>query len=165
MAKNLRPKDLPRLRRYLLAKQGGECHICKEETDDPVLDHQHTKKIGGTGLIRGVLCRTCNVFLGKIENNCKRYKIPTENLSKILRSIADYLDVDHKQITHPTEVKKKILQRSSYAELKKVYDGRAAFPPFPKTGKLTLGLTALFKFYNIEPTFYTNGKLPKEKKK
>lgn len=50
----------------LLAEQGGVCAICK--SPDPKcrngwhLDHNH-----GTGVVRGVLCQTCNTGLGAIE--------------------------------------------------------------------------------------------------
>ena len=56
---------------------------------------------------------------------------------------------------HPTEAPKlPKLKKSSYNKLKKVYDGRAKFPPYPASKKLIKALEKLFKKYNIEPKFY-----------
>lgn len=47
----------------LLAKQDGRCAICKR--DRPLsVDHCHT-----TGRIRGLLCSSCNIVVGHIEND------------------------------------------------------------------------------------------------
>ncbi|MFN2503529.1 MAG: endonuclease VII domain-containing protein, partial [Acidimicrobiales bacterium] len=46
----------------MLADQGGGCAICQRSAD-PV-DHDH-----GTGLIRGLLCFTCNNALGDFEDD------------------------------------------------------------------------------------------------
>ena len=66
----LKQKDLPTIREQLLREQNGICPICKRVITDPCVDHHHKKWIKGTGLIRGVLCRSCNVFIAKSENNC-----------------------------------------------------------------------------------------------
>jgi len=49
----------------ILKKQKGRCAICKKLPLNQRLDidHNHT-----TGIIRGLLCRGCNRFLGLLEN-------------------------------------------------------------------------------------------------
>lgn len=51
----------------LLASQGGKCAICgavrAEDQRFFAVDHCHA-----TGEVRGILCTTCNVTLGRIEN-------------------------------------------------------------------------------------------------
>jgi hypothetical protein len=55
-----------------LASQGGRCGICK--TTDPgakgwVTDHDHSKKKGDFGFIRGILCGECNIGGGKFKDD------------------------------------------------------------------------------------------------
>lgn len=157
--RQLRNNDISVVRQQLLINQNGECLICKNQVLSPVLDHSHKKKIKGTGLIRGVLCRNCNIFLGKIENNCSRYRITRHDLPVILRSIADYLERPHKRLIHPSEKpKEKILMKSSYNHLKKtalqagVHQNQ--IPQYPKSNRLTKGLERLFNSLNIVPGFY-----------
>jgi hypothetical protein len=59
-------------------KQGGRCAICRESLayDEVHTDHDHV-----TGKVRGLLCPSCNVFLGKIEKH--RSELPV---------FLDYLD-------------------------------------------------------------------------
>jgi hypothetical protein len=158
----MKSTEISTIRSMLLGKQNHRCPICENVIIDAVLDHSHKRRIKGTGLCRGVLCRMCNVFLAKAENNCTRYGIGQKNLPKILRNIADYLDKPHTNFIHPSEKPKpKRLTRASYNKLKKVYDGKFMFPSFPgdnkrSSGALTVPLKKLFEKYNIEPEFYTN---------
>lgn len=99
----LTSSDIPMIREMLLDQQEGLCPVCYEPVKRPSLDHQHTKRIKGSGLVRGVLCANCNVFVGKVENNCKRYGIPLEALPSVLRNIAKYLEAPHTNYIHPTE--------------------------------------------------------------
>ena len=46
------------------------------------------------------------------------------------------------------------LKKSSYNKLKKLYSGKAKFPEFPKSGKLSKKLEELFSKYNLVPDFY-----------
>lgn len=68
----------------LFIKQGSCCASCK--TDDPkskrgwMVDHDHTKKKGDKGFIRGILCHPCNQAANK-------HHTPTS-----LRQLADYLE-------------------------------------------------------------------------
>ena len=45
-------------------RRGGPCAICRREFD--VLDLDHDKR---TGLVRGWLCRCCNMGLGKFQHD------------------------------------------------------------------------------------------------
>lgn len=153
--KQLRQKDLPALREQILQQQDYICPICGKDINDPCVDHSHTKRTKGTGQIRGVVCRACNVLIAKVENNCVRYGVDQNDLPDVLRNMADYLESEHLPILHPSETPKPpILKKSSYNKLKKQYNGRAKFPEYPKSGQLTKELSKLFQRYNIEPEFY-----------
>ena len=159
--KQLQSKDVKFLRQKLLNQCDGICPICKKANEAPCLDHHHIKKIGGTGLVRGVICRSCNVFLAKMENNSKRYGVQPEELPTMLRSFAKYLEQDPLPYMHPSEKPKEpILKKASYNKLKKVYNGRAKFPVYRVTPhgkpaqKMTVKLKKLFNFYDITPEFY-----------
>lgn len=98
------------------------CQLCGEKIDSPVLDHKHMKKtetIGkeGAGLVRGVICSGCNVLLGKIENNYKRYKV--KNLSLFLKNASNYIEKDCLPYVYPSETKrlKELLPKSLYNKL------------------------------------------------
>jgi hypothetical protein len=47
----------------LVASQGGKCAICQRPSK-LCLDHSHT-----TNEVRGLLCRSCNRLLGRINDN------------------------------------------------------------------------------------------------
>jgi len=144
----LKIKDVKPLRDKLIQQQNNICPICGNIINNPVLDHEHRKKIKGSGLVRGVICRNCNVYLGKIENSCKRFGFSLEELPDILVNISNYLKVKTNYI-HPSEEVKRKLKKSSYNKLLKVH------PKAPKyTGRWTKTLTKLFNKYNIEPDFY-----------
>jgi len=55
-------------KKFLLAAQGWQCGICgktiEPNSSDACLDHNHK-----TGEIRGVLCRACNLYIGKFGDN------------------------------------------------------------------------------------------------
>ena len=57
----------------LWIKQQGKCAICGKELQDGYLDVDHDHS---TGLVRGLLCRTCNLWL---DDN----KITKEKLQKL----------------------------------------------------------------------------------
>jgi hypothetical protein len=155
MVRQLKQHEIPTLRKRLIEKQEGKCPICKKEIQAPVLDHHHTKRVGGTGQVRGVLCRSCNVLLGKMENNCARYNIQQQELPQVLRNMADYLCQKQQPYLHPSEAPKRPkLMKSSYNKLVKEIDGRQKVPEYPKSGMLTKELKRLFDKYKIEPRFY-----------
>ncbi len=151
----LKHSDVPSIRGDLLKQQNGVCPICNREIKDPCLDHSHTRRNKGSGLVRGVLCRACNVLVAKMENNCVRYGIVHMELPDVLRNMATYLEQTDLPMIHPSEAPKpKLLKKSSYNKLKKVYEGRAKFPPYPKSKRLTKDLERLFCKHELEPEFY-----------
>lgn len=166
----LMSKDITTIREQILKEQNGKCKLCKniiDENSGASLDHQHmTSKetIGenGAGLVRGVLCRRCNVFEGKIWNNSKRFGLH-DDLSNWLRNLADYLDADNYDYIHPNEKPKdpKVSKRN-YNKLAKLYKEEVFVPKrknqkkkpmieFPKSGKLNKGLKELFERFEINP--------------
>lgn len=154
--------DIPTIREEILSTQDGKCELCGEPITEETgysLDHQHMLKretIGedGAGLVRGVLCRACNVWEGKIWNNTGRYRQP-ENVQdriEMLEKLIEYYKKDNYQLIHPSEKpKEQTASKRNYNKLKKEYDGRAKFPEYPKSGKLTIRLAELFEVYGIEP--------------
>jgi hypothetical protein len=73
------------------AHQNGVCFVCGKPQRGKRLatDHCHT-----TGLLRGLLCNRCNAWLGKIENNFKRYGLHKTGLTIriALLAVAAYLE-------------------------------------------------------------------------
>jgi len=65
----------------LAAAQGGKCAICESDAELHV-DHCHA-----TNKVRGLLCRECNIGLGKFKDDldllerAKKYVQPTSNPS------------------------------------------------------------------------------------
>ena len=157
MIEQLKGKDIPELRKNILNKQAGLCPICLEQPKTPCLDHHHKKKIKGTGRIRGVLCLTCNVYLGKLENNCMRCGISQKELPEILRRCALYLEKEQYPYYHPSEAPKKPkLSIRCFNKLKKEFINK--FPKrkpieYPKSKHLTKQLEKLFNEFNIEIIF------------
>ena len=62
----------------LLAAQDGACAVCRSEFGDqaPHVDHDHE-----TGVVRGLLCFTCNTAIGKMRDD-----------PALLRAAAAYLE-------------------------------------------------------------------------
>jgi hypothetical protein len=162
MLEQLKSKDVKPTRDIILEAQYGKCALCGNEiTEDSgaSLDHQHMtakETIGedGAGLVRGVLCRGCNVMEGKIWNNMRRYLQP-ENVQdriKWLESLIQYYKADNYKLIHPSEAPKEPkVSKRNYNKLKKIYDKKAKFPDYPKSGKLTIKLKDLFEEYEIPP--------------
>jgi len=94
----LRPKDIKSFRETLLKEQMGLCALCREpiEDNDGVLDHCHR-----TGLIRSVLHRGCNCYIGSMENNLARNRITPSRLANILANFERYRLVTH-PVHHPS---------------------------------------------------------------
>lgn len=132
-----------------------KCPLCgKDLTISDALDHQHmtSKEIpgeNGAGLIRGLLCSNCNVFLGKIENNHKRYCV--KDLIQWLRNCANYLEQPNLPYLHPKEsfrLKEKI-SKSDYNKIVKCLKQNGKnkkIPKYPKNGYITKELKNLLNF-------------------
>jgi len=115
-------KGISFLRESILEKQGGVCAICHLPPKRPVLDHDHQKKVKGSSFCRGVVCSNCNLFLAKIENNAGRFGITRDELSTILREIADYHEAEQTTFIHPTEKpRSKTLGKQLFNKIKKEY--------------------------------------------
>ena len=143
------------IRESILLKQNGVCALCKNIPKMPTLDHFHSKRHNGSGLVRGVLCNSCNRFLGVVENNLLRNGIDFSDMPEYLRSISSYVKEKHYPYIHPSEKKKpKKLKKSSYNALKRVYNGKAKFPIYPKSKMLIKPLKILYDRFNIIPEFY-----------
>ncbi len=70
----------------------------------------------------------------------------------MLKELINYYEKGTLDLIHPTEKPKapKVSKRN-YNKLIKLYNGRRKPPEYPKSGKLTIGLRALFEEYGIEP--------------
>jgi hypothetical protein len=93
-----KPRDIPQLRQQYLKEQLGLCALCREPIDlnEAVLDHCHK-----TGLLRSVLHRGCNAYIGSMENGLARNRITPSRLHNILNNFSQYIQA-HKPIYHPT---------------------------------------------------------------
>ena len=160
--RQLKSNEIASTRDEILKEQNGKCSLCNNtitETTGVSLDHQHktlkeTIGVDGAGLIRGVLCRSCNVLEGKIWNNTSRY-LQSKNVNeriKFLESLISYYQQENYPLVHPSEKEKeKKVSKRNYNKLKKVYTQKAKFPEYPKSGKLTKPLEKLFSVYEISP--------------
>jgi len=72
---NLTPSEWDKILSY----QGGVCFICEEPflRGKPHTDHRHKD-----GLVRGILCSSCNRGLGKIED--PRWKFTIKRLIRLV---------------------------------------------------------------------------------
>ena len=66
----------------MYAAQDGKCAICAKGAEDELhgvfsVDHDHV-----TGAVRALLCRPCNLGLGKFEDDPKRLLAAVEYLNK-----------------------------------------------------------------------------------
>ena len=62
--------------RQMVIAQDGKCAICETEDSNLCVDHCHS-----TGVVRGLLCRRCNGFLGYLEKR-----------DGLLNKIAEYIN-------------------------------------------------------------------------
>lgn len=73
MENRIKLKELPLVKKKLLAMQNGLCPLCgndltKVKPINVVVDHCHS-----TGAIRAAICRGCNAAEGKIKNLAVRF--------------------------------------------------------------------------------------------
>lgn len=91
----MKNKDVPILREQLLLEQNELCTLCGQTCESPCLDHSHF-----SGKIRGVICRNCNVALGRFENGCVRSG-RKDRMMDIAMNLFTYLSNERDDI-HPT---------------------------------------------------------------
>ena len=102
--RQLKQKDIATVRLELIEEQHGICPLCEEVINDPVLDHSHKKD---EGWVRGTICRLCNLYLSRIENQRSRYHMQDDRkLSIFLNNVVDYINIKTDMI-HPTHGKVK----------------------------------------------------------
>ena len=86
-----------KLAKWREANKPSRCPILGGRTKDWVVDHDHK-----TGMVRGVISRVGNSLIGKIENFLtSRCRQKPESFPKILRNIADYLELKQTEVLHP----------------------------------------------------------------
>lgn len=84
------------LKTYRAENCPDSCPLIGGEILDPVVDHDHK-----TGNVRGVVSRTGNALLGKIENfYFSRCSGTPEKLPEVLRAMASYLEQEQGPL-HP----------------------------------------------------------------
>ena len=118
------------------------CPICKNNIEKPVIDHEHKKKVKGTGRIRDAICSNCNVFIAKAENNCKRYGINLEELPEVLKNVSEYFTTQQYNMIHYTEkdsrpTLSKTLANKVIKYWEYLYPGKRKKLRYPKSGILT----------------------------
>ena len=116
--------EVEQVRARLLAKQSFKCAICglkltAGKRGGACLDHDHE-----TGVIRGVLCRTCNGGEGKIKNTAIRYGGGKSNYKKWLKQLLGYNAfhaIPRTTYLHPTHLTpdEKRLKRNKKARVKR----------------------------------------------
>ena len=91
----------------LKTKQGGVCAVCKKPISlqstglksDAVADHCHT-----TGLIRGILHRSCNASLGKLDNAIGRWgakSMSYDDIIPFLENVLAYYKQPFEPVIYP----------------------------------------------------------------
>ena len=73
MTTKMNRKDIPSVRKMLVAKQNGLCPICgkdltRTQAVNQVIDHDHK-----TGFVRAVVHRGCNKVEGSVYNTVQRW--------------------------------------------------------------------------------------------
>lgn len=122
-------------------KSEKNCPICKRPIKDPVVDHEHRKKVKGSGQVRDNICNMCNTFISRTENNCKRHKIDLEALPEVLKNISAYFSTQQYPLIHYSDKDKK--PRLSKTDANKVLKywvllyPKKKLPKIPKSGILT----------------------------
>jgi hypothetical protein len=163
----MKSKDIRPLKEKIWRQNDEMCPVLKKKIplDKMALDHAHKRNdeeyADDKGVIRTALDFRVNVALGRLENALKRTGLAQDedfNLPEFLRNAADYFEAGAytdefgNMYIHPKEVHKEpTVSKRNYNKLKKMYSGNKKFPEYPKSGKLTIGLKALFDEYKISP--------------
>lgn len=70
------------------------CHAPPEEGRNLAVDHDHNKAKGERGFIRGLLCITCNVWLGHFENGADWMPAAARYLERPRPALGEAAEVD-----------------------------------------------------------------------
>ena len=121
--RELKDTDLPKYRRSIAIKQKYLCGICGCSLGGVkhALDHGHHN-----GMLRGVLCNTCNRSEGKLKKGAE-YMVKSTHLVKtdyiqFLKNLIDYLEHHHtnpSNVIHPTYDLKKGRQKPKKRTVKR----------------------------------------------
>ena len=166
----LKQKDLKPLRHKMWLENNKKCPVLDKEVlfEKTVVDHAHKRNneeySPTKGVVRACLDFRVNAILGKLENSLKRTGLENDDdfdLPTFLRNAADYfekgayIDENGDYLVHPNETKKEpFLKKTAYNKLKKVYNGKAKFPEYPRSKKLTKKLKSLFEAYEVKIEYY-----------
>lgn len=98
----------------ILKEQGGICPLCNEVIDLKAKDSAICEHAHDTGLIRGVVHRSCNKMEGVVYSAVGRWcvgKMDYDLVIPALRRLADYLEKEHYPYiyySHLTDEEKKL---------------------------------------------------------
>lgn len=100
MTTRLKTTQVKATRDSMYLAQTARCGLCKAHIvkGEDVLDHDHE-----TGAIRGVLHRSCNALLGKVENAYRRFGV--RDLASWAAGMVPYLQhhtVNRTGLLHPS---------------------------------------------------------------
>lgn len=129
------------------------CPICKREMKGPCVDHQHSKRVKGSGKVRGVICTLCNFYLGKVENSAVRIGISSNDLVNYLENVLVYLKQPHTNMIHPSErPKEPKLNKNLFKKLQKLYTIK--YPKrkplvYPASSKVTSKIQELLEEFQL----------------
>ena len=92
---------------HLKTKQNGNCAVCKKpislldmgNNSDYVVDHCHE-----TGVIRGVLHRSCNAALGKLDNAVGHWGAKSMQYKDIIPYLRNVLEYYEECYSNPLDV-------------------------------------------------------------
>jgi len=154
--KFLKWSEIKTVRERLIIEQNNICPICKKPMEKPVLDHYHRKKLGGSGKIRGVLCFSCNAYIGPMENRAKRHYIDQGDIPTVLRNTADYLECEQSEYLHPSEkAKRPILSKRDFNRMVKKFKTISSNKPpvYPLSEHITKEVQKYYDMTGLEPKF------------
>lgn len=92
----LKPKDKGSLRQHLLIKQDYRCAVCNKDLSEEKNTNRHVDHSHKTKFVRGVLCATCNLVLGKIER--------AGYSQQWLGQLTNYLNNNKTNIVYPEKI-------------------------------------------------------------
>jgi len=67
----------------MVITQEGRCKICEQPSPNLSIDHCHT-----TGVVRGLLCRSCNTAIGHFRDDPEVMQRAIEYLSKAAEQVS-----------------------------------------------------------------------------
>jgi len=121
----MKRSDIPKVREELRIKQNNKCLICGKEFTDkirPVLDHNHS-----SWMVRGVLCRECNILEAKYYNAFVRVGARNKGIDYVtmLKGLIRYFGIkDTKYIYPPKPKKRKVSNKKQRVSVKRKKNGK-----------------------------------------